>query len=229
MFQTLVSQQPAFLKRLVQLSISQLKTDLLPKPERLIEVAGEIFAVRGFSGTVREICKAANCSVAAINYYFGDKQHLYFRCVQAACEEKERLFPLPNYAEATRPAERLQRFVEVMTRRILAAKNQSWQSTLLLREVLSPTPGVEEMLRAHFRPGFALLSQIIGELLGAANSHELRDQMAWQIVARCMFLRTGRHLRVMLSEIPITDQTATEQACEICNSVLSQIENLNNP
>jgi hypothetical protein len=96
----------------------------------------------------------------------------------------------------------------------------------MLREVLSPTPGVEEMLRNHFRPGFELLSRVIGELLGRANSPNLREQIAWQIVARCMFLRTGRHLREMLSEAPQVEVTSAELASEICKSLLSQIEML---
>ncbi len=203
--------------------IKQIKSDALPKLDRLIEVAGEIFATQGFSATVREICKQAECSVAAINYYFGDKQRLYFRCVQAACEEKERLFPLPTYTSDTSPAERLQRFVEVMTKRILTARHMSWQNTLMLREILSPTPGVEEMLRTHFRPGFNLLTQVIGEVLGEVDSVELREQFAWQVIARCMFLRTGRHLRAMLSDMTLKEGTDAEYATEICQSVLAQM------
>ncbi len=199
------------------------KTDSFSKLDRLIEVAGENFATRGFSATVREICKQAECSVASVNYYFGDKQRLYFCCVQSACEEKERLFPLPTYAADTSPAERLQRFVEVMTKRILTARHLSWQNTLMLREILSPTPGVEEMLQAHFRPGFQLLTQVIGELLGDADSVIMREQMAWQVVARCMFLRTGSHLRSMLSEVAQEESSEANCAAEICQSVLTQI------
>lgn len=196
----------------------------MPKFDRLIEVAGEIFATRGLSATVREICKQADCSVAAVNYYFGDKRRLYFRCVQAACEEKERLFPLPTYAAGTSPAERLQQFVEVMTKRILTAKYLSWQNTLVLREILSPTPGVEEMLRTHFRPGFQLLTQVISEVLGEVDSLELREQFAWQVVARCMFLGTGRHLRSMLSDVSLKENTEAAYATEICQSVLAEMK-----
>lgn len=204
--------------------IKQIKPEAKPKFDRLIEVAGEIFATRGLSATVREICKQADCSVAAVNYYFGDKRRLYFRCVQAACEEKERLFPLPTYAAGTSPAERLQQFVEVMTKRILTARHLSWQNTLVMRETLSPTPGVEEMLRTHFRPGFQLLTQVISEVLGEVDSLELREQFAWQVVARCMFLGTGRHLRSMLSDVSLNENTEAAYATEICQSVLAEMK-----
>jgi len=46
--------------------------------ERLLEAAEELFSERGFDGTtVRELAAAANCNVAAVNYYFGGKDKLY--------------------------------------------------------------------------------------------------------------------------------------------------------
>jgi TetR/AcrR family transcriptional regulator, regulator of cefoperazone and chloramphenicol sensitivity len=198
----------------------------LPKPDRLVEVAGEIFAKRGFAATVREICREAQCSVAAVNYYFGDKQQLYLRCVQAACEKKERLFPLPALTDCLSAAERLERFVEVMARRILSEQSLSWQNTLMLREILSPTPGVEAMLQVHFRPGFEMLTSLLGELLGSFNSLENREQLAWQIIARCMFLRTGRHLHALLSQCGERESDSTAVAAEICSSIFVYIRSL---
>ena len=60
--------------------------------ERLIDVAGEIFAAKGSAATVREICAAANCSVAAVNYHFRDKHQLYLRCVQAGLRGQAEAF-----------------------------------------------------------------------------------------------------------------------------------------
>src|SRR5690348_12137034 len=46
--------------------------------EKLLEVAEQIFAERGFDGaTVREICLRAGANIAAVNYHFGDKLNLY--------------------------------------------------------------------------------------------------------------------------------------------------------
>jgi len=45
--------------------------------QRLIEAAANLFANKGFEHvTVREICKASNANVAAVNYHFGDKAGL---------------------------------------------------------------------------------------------------------------------------------------------------------
>ena len=50
--------------------------------QRLLEVAEELFAHRGFDGTtVREICDRAGMNVAAVNYHFGDKETLFVEAV----------------------------------------------------------------------------------------------------------------------------------------------------
>jgi len=54
-----------------------------PTREKLLEVAGPIFAGRGYQATtIREICAGAGANVAAINYHFGDKLGLYTEVLQ---------------------------------------------------------------------------------------------------------------------------------------------------
>src|SRR6267154_1886804 len=54
-----------------------------PTREKLLTVAGRVFAARGYQATtVREICSAAGANVAAVNYHFGDKFGLYTEVLQ---------------------------------------------------------------------------------------------------------------------------------------------------
>ena len=49
-----------------------------PVFDRLLHVAIEVFAERGFRATtVRDICSRANVNVASVNYYFRSKEALY--------------------------------------------------------------------------------------------------------------------------------------------------------
>ena len=43
-----------------------------------MDAAGEIFAEYGYrAATVRQICEKAGANIAAVNYYYGDKERLY--------------------------------------------------------------------------------------------------------------------------------------------------------
>jgi len=47
-------------------------------PEKLLNAAEELFAEKGFKGTlIRQITEKANCNLAAVNYHFGGKDKLY--------------------------------------------------------------------------------------------------------------------------------------------------------
>ncbi|MEM7478332.1 MAG: CerR family C-terminal domain-containing protein [Planctomycetota bacterium] len=210
--------------------MNQKASDEKPTAERLIEVAGEIFAQKGLSATVREICSAANCSVAAINYYFGDKNQLYIRCIQTACEKKQKLFPFPqpeSEMQQSDPAEVLQLFLRTITRRLLGESLQPWYNTLMLREVLAPSEGVAEMLQEAFQRDFGLLHSTIGRLLGPElDSPDLRAEFATQILSRCMFLRTGSNLRQMLGLNIRKNESPEEYANSIGTSILMQVDTL---
>lgn len=194
---------------------------------RLIDVAGPIFAAKGPDATVREICKEANCSVAAVNYYFGDKSKLYLKCVQAACERKKKLFPLPDITSNEDASELLRKFLRTFTSRMAAKANLSWHNTLMLREVIAPSEGVAEMLSASFGRDFKSLEDVLSFLLGPEyDSESVRRDLAMQIVARCMFLRTGVNLRSILALNSESHEDPDQYADLICNSVLLQINAL---
>ncbi|MFK7737516.1 MAG: TetR/AcrR family transcriptional regulator [Pirellulaceae bacterium] len=195
--------------------------------ERLISAAGEIFAEKGPNATVREICRAAGCSVAAINYHFGDKNQLYLNCVQAACEGKQRANPFPIADLPTTAEERLGTFLETMALRMAAENNVSWHNGLMLREVIEPSEGVADFLADAFKKDFERLLQVIGELLEPNhNSEQMRHQYANQVLARCMFLRTGKNLRRILQLDNPNHEDPRLYAQEICRSLLDQFKAL---
>jgi AcrR family transcriptional regulator len=58
-----------------------------PVPERLLNVACELFAQRGYSGTsVREITRRARANLGAITYHFGSKETLYHAVIASKAE-----------------------------------------------------------------------------------------------------------------------------------------------
>ncbi len=54
------------------------KEDKVAVKERLLSTGIRLFAEKGYAGsTFRDICEAAGSNIAAINYYFGDKEGFY--------------------------------------------------------------------------------------------------------------------------------------------------------
>src|SRR5882724_3968306 len=82
--------------RMKQMGDTPSESEHVKTRQRLLEVAGAVFAEHGFqNATVREICKRADANVAAINYHFGDKQGLYSETLRYWIRESLAKYP-PN-------------------------------------------------------------------------------------------------------------------------------------
>jgi len=167
--------------------------------ERILLAAGREFAERGYdAATVREICLAAGVNVAAVNYYFGDKQRLYIESVKHAHEARVRQLPLPEWDGGV-PAERkLRDFVANLLERMLGPGQHPWQVRLMMREILRPTAACRELVEGYMRPHFEVLVSILAELAGARLTlPELRRQ-ALSVVGQCFIYRAAGDVVAML-------------------------------
>ena len=147
--------------------------------ERLIDAAGRIFAEKGYDGaTVRDICQQANANLAAINYYFRDKERLYIETVKSACQRQAEQFPLPHWPEGTPSVVKLRDFIKTLVRRMVdhPADRSEWHRHLFLREMAQPTAACAEMVRDVIRPMAEVLSDILREFIP-----EVPDRKRWLI------------------------------------------------
>ena len=102
--------------------------------ERILSAAGEVFAERGFeAATVRDICLAAGVNVAAVNYYFGDKQKLYNETVRQAHQRLVAQVPLSPWPAGTSARAQLRDFIGNVLERMLGFGRPRWQTRLMLR------------------------------------------------------------------------------------------------
>jgi AcrR family transcriptional regulator len=156
--------------------------------ERIAEAAGEIFAERGFEGTtVRDICQRAGANIAAVNYYFGDKQRLYIEAVVRAHRWRMEQARLPDWSGDTPPETKLADFVATFFRRVLTGPDDTWHTKLVLREMANPTDACAELVQSSIRPQFEILLSILRELLPADVSAEQLRLTAFSIVGQCLF------------------------------------------
>lgn len=167
---------------------------------RLLDAAGEVFAEKGFEGaTVRDICNRAEANVAAVNYYFGDKQQLYLEAVQQAhCMREPRNI---EWVDGTPPEQKLRDFIRLMMEDMLDDDRPSWHLTLMMREMARPTAACEELVRSFIGPKFAVLLNILDELLPPGLSSLERHLQAFSIVGQCLLYRFHRPIgRLLVGE-----------------------------
>ncbi len=156
--------------------------------ERITTAAGEIFAERGFDGTtVRDICQRAGANIAAVNYYFGDKQRLYVEAVCQAHRWRMEQFPLPAWDGNTLSETKLADFIATFVRRVRSGPGATWHSKLMMREMANPTAACAELVQSSIRPQFEILLQILRELSSEEVALDTLRLTAFSIVGQCLF------------------------------------------
>lgn len=156
--------------------------------ERIADAAGEIFAERGFDGTtVRDICQRAGANIAAVNYYFGDKQRLYVEAVVRAHRWRMEQARLPEWSEGTPAETKLADFIITFIRRVRTGPEGTWHTKLMMREMANPTAACAELVQSSIRPQFEILLEVLRELLPQDIDEERLRLNAFSIVGQCLF------------------------------------------
>jgi AcrR family transcriptional regulator len=166
---------------------------------RLLQAAGPVFADKGYhAATVRDICLAAGTNVASVNYHFGDKENLYAETIKLARQARADRFPMPDWSPGTAASERLEDFVTTLLLRLIATDELSWNTRLMLREVVEPTGVCGQLVREYVRPLFHLLLEIVSELLPQSAPRHQVQQVAFSIVGQCLYYRVAQNVVSLL-------------------------------
>jgi TetR/AcrR family transcriptional regulator, regulator of cefoperazone and chloramphenicol sensitivity len=136
--------------------------------ERLLRVAAELFADRGFNHvTVRDICQAADANVAAINYYFRDKLGLYQEVIMKIVASMQETFKSAHEGMPGASAEeRFRHYIRVFMRHVLGEGQACWAGKLMAREMADPTPAFDLIIENAIRPNSTRVGALVSELMG---------------------------------------------------------------
>ncbi len=135
--------------------------------QRLIDASAPLFADKGFQNvTVREICKASNANVAAVNYHFGDKAGLYRAVVTFAIQTMLETNELSQRAgDGLSPEEQLKGFVRVFVSRLTDDGPNAWIHRLMAREMERPTEVLDQVMQQVFKPRMEYLCRVIAAIM----------------------------------------------------------------
>lgn len=154
---------------------------------RLVAVARELFATRGFGEVgIRELARAANVTPGMISYYFGDKQGLYEAMLASVFEEMlARVRELAaEHAPGTRPLEAL---IRLYTATIAS---QPWLPALVLREIVTGDSAARARFVERFasRVGTLVPGLIAGEIAAGDLRADLDPRLAMlSLFGMCVF------------------------------------------
>jgi len=167
---------------------------------RLLEAAGQIFADKGFEGaTVREICKRAGANIAAVNYYFRDKERLYIEAVKHASCGAVGHPQLPEWGPDTPAATKLRDFLRMVVARMMTTDRPAWYTQLMMREMAQPTTACTEMVREFVRPLSDILQGILREILPPQTPPWRRFLTGFSIVGQCLYHVQNKPIAALLA------------------------------
>jgi AcrR family transcriptional regulator len=168
--------------------------------QRILEAAGPLFAEKGFdASSVRDITDAAGTNVAAVNFHFRSKEHLYIETVRHAAESCSTRSPMPTWT-ADMPAEqRLRDFIAAFLGRFLRKDVPQWHRLLIFREIGQPRPGAcESFVEEFVRPTQHLLIGILRDLLPTRVTPGDMHLIAHSIIGQCLHYHFARHVMILL-------------------------------
>jgi AcrR family transcriptional regulator len=158
--------------------------------ERVLTAAQDAFAERGFDGaTVRDICRAAGANIAAVNYYFGDKEKLYIEAVKRAHQCAGTMDAASIPADLP-PVEKLRGFIRGMVTAMHAPASASAMK-LMMREMADPGKAAHVVVTEFIQPMAFMLRDILRELLPHLDEQRLL-MTGFSVIGQCLFYRQNR-------------------------------------
>jgi AcrR family transcriptional regulator len=201
-------------------------TSAEPTRDKLLDVAGRIFANRGYrAATVREICVAAKANVAAVNYHFGDKLGLYTEVVHHSARAAE-LEAIQHALDWSAPPEEVLRAV-VRTRlhSVCRGGRPDWHFQILAHELAQPTPALRHLITKVGQPLFQRLLDLIGKMIGLPPEDDKTRLCAISVMGQILTYVFARPLLAgMWPELKMDPEQVDRIADHIADFSLSYIQ-----
>jgi AcrR family transcriptional regulator len=176
--------------------------------QRLLLAALEKIGEKGYeNASVREIADAAGQNIAAISYYFGNKEKLYAEVIEGiirylhesfsgVADEAKRLLESGN-ADRDEAADLLKRMLILLLNEHIERSEIGKLRNVMMREQAAPTGAFEQLYNRGIRPLHEIFTRTLAVVSGDApdspeailRAHALFGQVVGFTVARTTILR----------------------------------------
>jgi AcrR family transcriptional regulator len=166
--------------------------------EHLLEIAGQVFAEKGFDGaTGKEICKRAGANAAAVVYHFGGMDALYAEVLQ---EARNRLVSTQMIAAAVGserdPKAKLAALMRLLVGTLAGPASESWAARVIGRELLAPSTASTDLMEKELQGRAAIMKSLVSELTGLSPEHPAVARGAISIIGPCLLLLIANRRRL---------------------------------
>lgn len=146
--------------------------------DRILAAASEEFSAKGFEkSTVRDICTHADVNVAAVNYYFRDKQNLYYEVLAHWMEDYIEKTGLGEaMASDAPPEEKLHRYIHSELSYMCKANDPDGIQLNRARQILQELSAENhrpDIFDCHREVEEKVLYPVIRELLGGLDDRAI--------------------------------------------------------
>jgi AcrR family transcriptional regulator len=170
--------------------------------ERVLDAAGELFAERGFRDTtIREIKDRAGANIAAVNYYFRDKESLHEEVIRRAFQYSREHVLEPTFAREGPPEDRLRFFIHRLLEAMVGAGRPAWHTQLVMRELCDPTPAFRRVTREFGRPNFSRLEEVVAAVAGPGTDADQIRFVVLSIFGQCTYYRSAKPVILELARL----------------------------
>ncbi len=178
--------------------------------DALIEHGTRIFAAKGYAAaSTREICQAAGANVAAIHYYFGDKEGLYRAVLTAPIEAIAGEFE--GFDDPALPLEEaVRRVLRPFVAMALDGEADGLHvHRLHLREALEPSAVFRDVVDRIIVPLHNALAALLARHCGLARADEGIHQLAFAITAMANdYCMSREFIRLLAPQVLKRDDAA---------------------
>jgi TetR/AcrR family transcriptional regulator, regulator of cefoperazone and chloramphenicol sensitivity len=186
--------------------------------QRLIAAGARLFAERGFKKvTVRQICKAADANIAAVNYHFRNKLGLYTEVARAAIDVmRMRVEAVMRGQEGRTVRDALQLYIRALLEQLAGQGHESWIHKLMTHEMTDPTPALDLIVEEGIRPRLRDLSKLVSELMQCPVDDERVGRCVASIRGQCLvYLPNPVSSRLILGRQGLTGDQLDQIAAHI--------------
>lgn len=187
--------------------------------ERLIEAAGQLFAEKGLKETtVRDICELAGANVAAVNYYFGDKEKLHEEVISYIVNRIKEL-PIESILEKIdSPEDRIHEFVRIMLLHRFSPMPSEWEGKLFAEHMIKSNGLVRSHIMERISKVQTIMIQIVAELLGPEATPEMIKLCSFSIISQFVF-----YFNMHAPHSPMPDESKIEMTSEVIDTIARHI------